>query len=333
MNAFRLRFTAFLLAFTAAWPVLQAQDLKNQDLKIAAKILSDQKAVLATVEPIHQFIARARLGGTITSLRIKEGDTVRAGDELGLVVDQKLALQMKALDERIQSQEAQRNQAQLDFERISELIRRGSGTQAQLDQTRTALEVQERGLNALRNDKAVLMQQVNEGKIISPASGRVLTVPAVEGGVVMPGESIATLAEETYILRLQLPERHARFLRAGDQVWINDRSDDEARSLIKRAGTVKIVYPEIQGGRVIADIQVPDLGSYFVGERTLVYLSTGRREAIFVPSHAIVIQAGLHYVTLANGARVVIQPGERIDDQTEVLTGLHVGDVIKVGRP
>ena len=303
------------------------------EITIAPVRIEDQKAVLATVEPLHQFAARARIGGTITTLSIREGDTVHAGDELGLVVDQKLALQMKALDERIQSQEAQRNQAQIDFERISELLRRGAGTQAQLDQAKTGLEVQERGLNALKNDKAVLMQQVNEGKIISPASGRVLSVPAVEGAVVMPGETIATLAEENYILRVQLPERHARFLRMGDSVTINDRSADDDRIAVKKQGKVKIVYPEIQGGRVIADIQVPELGSYFVGERTIVYLSTGWREAIFVPTDAITVRAGLHYVTLTSGAQVVIQPGEKREDKTEVLTGLLTGDVVKVLRP
>jgi multidrug efflux system membrane fusion protein len=288
-------FAGTLLAglLTTSMGQAQTEPSKGATLKIAVVKIDDQKAVLATVEPIHQFVARARIGGTITQLTIKEGDVVRAGDEVGLIVDQKLALQLKALDERIQSQEAQRNQAQIDFERISELIRRGAGTQAQLDQTRTMLEVQERGLNALRNDKAVLMQQVNEGKIISPASGRVLKVPVV----------------------------------------INDRNPDDEASIIKRQGKVMIVYPEIQGGRVIADIQVPDLGSYFVGERTMVFLSTGRREAILVPQKAVTVKAGLHYVTLASGAEVVVQPGERMDDKVEVLTGLTPGDVIKVSQP
>ena len=324
------RFAYFLLAIPLLWAPLATL---AEDVLIAPVLIEDHKAVLATVEPIHQFIARARIGGTLTILSIREGDTVRAGDEVGLVVDQKLALQLKALDERIRSQEAQKNQAQIDFDRISELIRRGAGTQAQLDLFKTALEVQERGLNALRNDKAVLMQQVNEGKIISPASGRVLSVPAVEGGVVMAGESIATLAEEHYILRVQLPERHARFLRAGDHVLINDRNGADQNMRVKQQGEVKIVYPEIVGGRVIADIQVPDLGSYFVGERTLVYLGTGQREVLYVPHQAISVHAGLHYVTLSNGVQVVVQTGEQVDGQTEILTGLRAGDSVKVKRP
>lgn len=326
----RLKFM-FLLSFLCLQAGFSAAQVT--DFNVSTTLIDDQKAVLATVEPVHQFVARARIGGTITLLMIKEGDTVKAGDELGLIVDQKIALQMKALDERIQSQEAQRNQAQIDYDRISELMRRGSGTQAQLDQFKTLLEVQERGLNALRNDKAVLNQQANEGKIISPASGRVLAVPAVEGSVVMPGESIATLAEENYILRVQLPERHARFLRKGDIVSINDRNPDDERIIVKKQGRIKIVYPEIQGGRVIADIEVPNLGSYFVGERTLVYLNTGHRETIRIPAHAVSVKAGLYYVTLASGSQIVIQTGEQVGDQIEVLAGLYKGDVIKVAKP
>ena len=62
--------------------------------------IDDLKAVIATVEPVHQLVARARIGGTVTALKIKEGDVVVAGAEIALVADQKLFLQMQALDQR-----------------------------------------------------------------------------------------------------------------------------------------------------------------------------------------------------------------------------------------
>ena len=46
---------------------------------------------------------------------------------------------------------------------------------------------------------------------------------------------------------------------------------------------MRIVYPEIQGGRVVADVDVSGLGDYFVGERTRVYIDAGKRRAIVVP--------------------------------------------------
>ena len=59
--------------------------------------------------------------------------------------------------------------------------------------------------------------------MLAPGAGRVLSVPVSAGQVILPGETIATLAEDRYILRLQLPERHAQFMRAGDTVLIGAR--------------------------------------------------------------------------------------------------------------
>ena len=80
----------------------------------------------------------------------------------------------------------------------------------------------------MRADRGVIEQQMSEGAVLAPRRGRVLSVPVSEGQVVLPGETIATLAEDHYILRLQLPERHARFMRAGDVVLIGARGlEDE----------------------------------------------------------------------------------------------------------
>lgn len=291
-----------------------------------ARSVDDVKAVLATVEPVRQIVARARIGGTIATLTVKEGDVVKSGEEIALVADQKLALQAQALSQRIRSQEAQRAQAQTDFDRVSELARRGVSAKAQLDQARTQLDVADRTLAAMRADLKVIQQQSAEGAVLAPTAGRILTVPVSEGRAVMPGETIATLAEDQYILRLSLPERHARFLRAGDTIAIAGRDDSEKRI----EGKIRLVYPEIQGGRVIADVEAPGLGDYFVGERTRVYVPTGKRETMIVPAAALRARAGAWFVTLKDGANVVVQPGDRIGDDVEILSGLKNGDILQV---
>ena len=287
----------------------------------------DRKAVIATVEPVHLLVARARIGGTILSLSVKEGDVVEAGAKIAEVSDQKLALQMQALESRIASQQSQRDQAQLDFDRIAELVKRAVSSQTQLDQARTNLDVATRNLAALQGDRQVIVEQAAEGAVLAPGAGRVLTVPISAGRVVLPGETIATLAEDKYILRLQLPERHAQYLRAGDRVQFAGRglADDSPT----REGAVRIVYPEIQGGRVIADVDVAGLGDYFVGERTRVYVDTGKRRAILVPAALVHRRAGVNYVKLASGDDIVVQPGEAQDGgQIEILSGLADGDRI-----
>lgn len=290
----------------------------------------DRKAVIATVEPIHQLIARARIGGTIAALTIKEGDNVAAGTVVAQVADEKLALQMQALDARIASLQSQRDQAKVDFDRISELQKRGVSTQTQLDQSKTNLDVAERNLAALRGDRGVIAQQATEGAVLAPGGGRVLSVPVSVGRVILPGETIATMAEDQYVLRLQLPERHAQFLRAGDKVSIGARGMGDDSSGALREGVVRIVYPEIQGGRVIADVEVPGLGDYFVGERTRVYIDTGKRKVIMIPTSLVYRRAGVNYVRLDGGDEVVVQPGDTHESggaaSVEILAGLRDGD-------
>ena len=321
-----MRRLAFLLPLAIASPAFAAESLVVRETEIA-----DRKAVIATVEPIHQLVARARLGGTIISLSIKEGDDVKASAVVAQIADAKLALQMQALDSRISSQKSTRDQAKIDYDRVADLASRGVSTQAQRDQAKTNLDVAERNLTAMQGDREVIAQQAAEGAVLAPGAGRVLSVPVSVGRVVLPGETIATLAEDKYILRLQLPERHAQFLRAGDKVEIGARglSDDETAT---HEGRVRIVYPEIQGGRVIADVEVAGLGNYFVGERTRAYIETGKRKAVVIPAAYVYRRAGVNYVKLANGDEVVVQPGEPHDEggvrSVEILSGLADGDKV-----
>jgi RND family efflux transporter MFP subunit len=319
---FRFRLTAFLAVLAGATAARAAETI------VHVAPIDDMKAVVASVEPAHQLVARARIGGTVTSLRIREGDTVAAGAELAVVADQKLFLQMQSLDQRIRAQQAQRDKAKSDFDRAQELLRRGVSTKVMFDQAKTALDVAERTLSALQSDRSVIEQQSAEGSVKAPGPGRILTIPVSVGRVVMPGETIATLAEDNYILRLQLPERHARFMRAGDRVEIGERGAATGAGA-RKDGKVRIVYPEIQGGRVIADVDVKGLDNYFVGERARVYVPTGKRNALLAPMSAVYRRAGVDFVKLANGAEVVVQTGDAHGDLIEILSGLHDGDAVQ----
>jgi hypothetical protein len=148
--------------------------------------------------------------------------------------------------------------------------------------------------------------------------------------VTLPGETVATLAEDRYILRLSLPERHAQIMRPGDKVLISERGNAGGAAETRREGTVRLVYPEIQGGRVVADVDVTNLGDYFVGERTRVYVMTGRRPAILLPRSSIYQRAGVSFVRLKGGAEVVVQVGELRPEGIEVLAGLRDGDLVLV---
>jgi len=318
-----------LILAGAAFAGFAINSAHSAEFLVESSQIEDRKAVIATVEPAKMLLARARIGGTVVSLKAKEGMMAQAGEDLAVIVDQKLALQIKGLDQRIQSQEALRLKAEADFNRVSELFKNGSASQAMLDQMKASLDVATRQLSALNADRDVIIQQTAEGTVRAPATGRVLTVPVSEGTVVMPGETISTLAEDDYILRIELPERHARFMHEGDNVQIAGRGNaddtDDTGSSVKK-GIIRTVYPEIKGGRVIADVAVDKLGDYFVGERTRVYVSTGVRKTLLVPRVSVFERAGLDYVRLTDNREIIVKLGEVRGDKVEILSGLKAGD-------
>ena len=151
--------------------------------------------------------------------------------------------------------------------------------QARVDQLRTAYDLAANELKSSQAERQVAEQQIAEGQVLSPAAGRVLKVPVTEGSVMMAGESVATIAANAYLLRLELPERHARLMKKGDPIRVGARGLSPDQKAVSE-GRIIQVYPELQGGRVVADAEVATLGDYFVGERALVWISAGKRRTI-----------------------------------------------------
>ncbi len=307
----------------------------QQDTYTAAEQeVDDLKAVFGTVRSKKVVEARVRTPGTIVALRISEGKHVEPGEILGLVADPKMALRIKASDAQIVALESRVATAKADYDRTAELQRRGVSPQVRLDQAKTAFDVATNELSAARSERSVIEKQIEEGQVLAPATGRVLRVPITEGSVVMSGESIASIAANEYLLRLELPERHARYVRKDDPVRVGQRGlSPEIQGTAK--GRIVQVYPELQSGRVIADAEVENLGDYFVGERTLVWISAGKRNTIVVPRELVFHRFGLDYVRVVGGAGapidVVVQTGQAIDADTgpvlvEVLSGVRPGD-------
>jgi RND family efflux transporter MFP subunit len=323
----RLVVAALLILF--ARPALAADSFTVRPIPAA-----DEKAVFATVESANVVPARARIGGTVAQLSVKEGDKVAQGQIVAIVGDDKLALQMKSLDAQIAGLDAQLAQTQSDLSRAEDLVAKGTIPKTRLDEARTAFNVASNAHRARIAERSVVDQQLTEGKVLAPAAGRVLKVPLTTGTVILPGEPVASIAEQHYVLRLRVPERHARFLKAGDRV----RIDGEALGASgAQFGTIRLVYPQIEDGRVVADADVTNLGDYFVSERIRVWVSAGERTSVIVPASFIVTRFGIDYARIRQDEKtpidVPVQRGRELPrpdmpDALEILSGLKSGDVL-----
>lgn len=305
------------------------------EFTVQVEARTDFKAVFGRVESRDLVQARARIGGTIVTLDVEEGSSAQAGAVIARVVDDKLALHMGALDARLKELDAEMLNASAELERGKSLFASGTISRSRLDTLQTRVDVLTNQIAAAQSERAVIVQQGAEGDVLAPASGRVLSVPVTRGSVVMPGETIARIASGGYFLRLSLPERHAAQINEGDDVFVGSRGLGSANVSFQKARKGKLVkvYPEIEGGRVLADVEVDGLGDFFAGERTLVWIPVDQRNAISVPPEAITTRYGIDYVKLVNGTEpmdVAVIAGEKFDSakgaRVEILSGLRDGD-------
>jgi RND family efflux transporter MFP subunit len=335
LRAILLTLTCFALLPAGPFATLNARAQTGAEpFVVSEQEIDDLKSVFARVESKDRVEARVRTGGTVAELKVDEGAHVEPGEVLAVVVDPKIALRTNAIDAQIAALESRLETARADYDRARQLAERGVIAQARLDQLKTAFDSAANDLNAARAERSVLDRQVEEGQVLAPAAGRVLNVPVTEGSVMMVGETVAIIAANVYLLRLELPERHARFMKKGDTIRVGARGLG-GRQKIVGDGRIVQVYPELQGGRVVADAEAPGLGDYFVGERAQIWISAGKRKTYIIPSDYLYKRHGLNYVNVAQAEgpplAIVVQPGLPIEhkdepERIEILSGLRSGD-------
>ncbi len=297
---------------------------------VVSRDVVEWKSVYATVEARNEVPARARIGGTVAELLVTESDRVAAGAMIGRVVDDKLDFLLAGLDAQISAAEAQLANARTELARGEALVAKGLSTAQRLDALRTQVDVIDGQLLSLGAERSRVIQTQAEGAILAPAEGVVLNVPVTSGEVIMAGESTAIVGTGGLFLRLQVPERHAASLKAGDEIRIGENDDE-------KIGLLSKIYPRIAAGRVQADIEVGGLDTRFVGERVVVQLPVGHRFALTVPQAALIHRGALDFVTVQDGDSLVervVLAGEAFSDEggkvVEILSGLAEGEKVIV---
>ncbi|SSC72930.1 unnamed protein product [Ciceribacter sp. T2.26MG-112.2] len=311
--------------------LLATASFAAETIRLDAVKIPEWKAVYGRVEARDSVSARARIGGTVVDLKVTEGDDVKAGDVIAVVKDDKIDFQIAAIEAQLLGLRASLENAQSELTRGEELIKRGVTTAQRLDALRTQVDVVRNQIAAAEAQRSVVVEQGKEGAVLAPADGKVLTVPVTKDAVIMAGEPVATIGGGGFFLRLAIPERHADLLRQDASIEIDSGNGNGHQS----TGRLAKIYPEIDNGRVIADVEVEDLPTAFVNKRLLVRVPVGERDALLLPVNALTNRFGVDYVTVRSGEgtaeRAVVTAKPILHDgreMTEILTGLAAGEEV-----
>ncbi len=292
-------------------------------LTLRAADTVDWQDVSAEIATVDQAQVLARIPGVLTTLTVREGDMVRAGQVIGRIVDSQLGYQSGAYGAQAAAAQAQAAQAQAELARVRFLHDNGVYAKARLEQAQANAAAAQAQVRAAQAQQAAVSAVAGQGSVVAPASGRVLRADVPAGSPVAPGMAIAVITAGPTIVRLEMPESLADKVRTGSRVMAAGLG----------TGSVIKVYPSVTAGHVTADVDMPGIDNRLIGRRVAAKVETGARKALIVPAGYVTSRYGIDYATVlgkdGGAAQVPVQIAPSAEaGKVEILSGVAAGDTL-----
>jgi membrane fusion protein (multidrug efflux system) len=307
----------------------KADDEKKEDpvpVELAAAEVCDMPAYLettATLEAEKRADVLAKIDGEILEIRGEEGDRVAEGDLLAVLDG---AAQRVALEEA----QARLKAIEFDLERARTLLAQQLASEKDVSDLRFRFEEGQAQFKAAQ-------LRVDYTQVRAPFSGQIAERLVDRGQTVRTGTPLFTIVDrQPLLVRVHLPEREAKRIRSGQDVWISPDTDPERRV----PGQVLRVSPVVdtRTGTVKVTCQVEgEVRELRPGSFVRVRLQTDLRAGVLaVPKRALVPEGGETFVFAVQADSVVklpVVPGLTDDARVEVVAGLEPGQqVVTVGQ-
>ena len=220
-----------------------------------------------------EVVVSAETSGQLLSFRADEGQTLAAGQLVGVIDTTQLALQERQLSaqrsgatsrvtevgQQLDALRVQQEIAKRNYERVQRLFNEQAATAQQLDQAERDYKVlteQIQGAEAQRrtvgeDEKstdarlAQVTHQLGKSRITSPVSGTVLARYADRGEFVQPGQPLYKIANlDSMVLRAYVTETQLSRVKLGAPATISIDTGDKTRRTL--SGRVSWVSPEAE---------------------------------------------------------------------------------------
>jgi len=295
--------------------------------------LPDVFVASGTAQPFQQATLSTRLMASVTSVLVKEGDAVSAGQVLVRLDSRDLDAREAQVAAGIANAEAMHADAVLQASRIRALYADSAATKSQLDAVETGLVRAEAGLDAARASAGELGAAASYATIRAPFAGTVTRRFVDAGAFAAPGAPLVSLQDASQLrISATAAPGAVRGVRRGQSITTRI----EGRSV---QATVEGVVPAEGGNlyRVNALVPNPVTGAstrdFLAGSAATLELPAGSRNALVVPVNAVIRQGDLTGVTLRtpNGDELRwVRLGASSGDLVEVTAGLRAGDEVIV---
>ena len=291
----------------------------------------------AVVEAVRQTTLSAQVPGAIVALRVKVGDTVKAGQEL-LRIDARAAQQTVAGSAaQVEAAQAALNVAATELERQKQLFAKNYISQGALDRAQAQHQAAQAQVNALQAQTRAAQTQSGFFVLNAPYAGVVSEVPVTLGDMAMPGRPLVTLhdpgalrvtAAVPQTLLAGLNPSQVRFEVPGLSTLPGPQAASQVQLLptvdpATHTAQLRVALPaNLQGAApgMFARVWLPASGSATPAQR------------LYVPASAVVRRGeviGVYVLDDKGGARLrQVRLGAPGGSLVEVLSGVSAGEQV-----
>jgi RND family efflux transporter MFP subunit len=298
--------------------------------------LVEQQQTLARIEQRDYQLQVQQAEAALAQARVQLGLTPRGADEQVDPERTGTVRQARALLE----------DARQKRDRMAALVKKGFVAEAEFDSAdaayKVALSRYQDAQEEIRTRQALLMQRraeldlarqrLADTIIRAPFDGVIQTRHTSVGEYLGASAPVFTLVRmDPLRLRAEVPERAAHKVQAGQKLRVTVEGDPNTYE-----GRLTRLGPTIdeQNRMLTVEADVRNPGALRPGSFARIDIVTnGADQAIVVPTSAIVSFAGVEKVFVVHDAKAAetsITTGRRVEDWTEVVAGVKIGDVVVV---
>lgn len=146
--------------------------------------------VSGEVQPASQLDVKAEVGGRIKKLNVIPGDSVKAGDILLEIDDRDILTEQESAKVEIDGAKLAAIKLERNFERAKELFKQNLVSREAYDNLESELAIARNNHSRAERKLQLVEDKLSKTKVIAPGDGTVLTVPVVEGQVIVAAASV-----------------------------------------------------------------------------------------------------------------------------------------------